>query len=410
MRPGPRRRGMTLVELLIVISVSVLLLAVAVPLLRISVQGRKVREASRQLNALITRVKARAAELGRPVGLLLRRGDTAFATGSFYATQLFVAESPIPYAGDEATAFARIPAPTAPGIPVRMNPPPAATFTSPLYVEALHRPFTARVQGSALLPSIVSVGDMIQFDFKGIVYEILEIVVPDAANNPDIVDLWFRVPPRRALPVGVGAPPPMVDVGYQIQRSPVRLGTFSSTGQTTIRTGALPVNLPNGIVVDLSVSGMEPDFNQFTAADPADMNTWTPSGTPDDTDIVILFEPDGTVQCVYSSIYQPGSPPVLRLVRTEPTGTIFLLVGRIEQVLPGGDAFARGPEEFSNLMDADNLWVAIAHRTGKVTTAENNDLVAYAPSVGTPVPPLLMPGLLATARQFAISAQDIGGR
>ncbi len=407
-----RRKGLTLIELLIVISVSVLLLAAAVPLLRIPLQGRKVREASRQLNAVLTRVKARAAEIGRPVGLMIRRADPALGNGSFYSSQLFIAETPPPYAGDESLAVAMVPAPTTPGLPAgRMTPPPPAVgFTAPPYVEAVHRPFTTRVIGSALLPKIVAVGDLIRFDFKGTTYEILEIVVPDPANNPDIVDIWFRVPARRALPVGMGAPPRMTDVVFQIFRSPLQLGSFSTTGQTTIRAGASPINLPNGVVIDLSVSGMEPAANQFTPADPSDLNTWTPSGTPDTTDVVIMFEPDGTVQYVYHGTYLPGSPPTLRLSRFDPTGTIYLLVGRLEQVLPGGDAFARGPDEFSNLMDPESLWVAISHRSGKVTTAENDSLESYVPAPGTTIPIALRPGLLATARQLVSSSQDIGGR
>src|SRR5262245_48663681 len=101
-----RHRGLTLVELLIVVSIMVLLLSAAVPLLREPLKSRRTREASREINAMITRVKARAAEIGRPVGLSIRRSGND--DRAFFSYQLGIVESPPPYGGDLNSSKAAI--------------------------------------------------------------------------------------------------------------------------------------------------------------------------------------------------------------------------------------------------------------------------------------------------------------
>lgn len=381
----PRRPGLTLLELLIVIAVATLLLAAAVPLLRLSLQGRKVREAAREVHLFLTQARARAVELGRPVGVLIRRADPAFPNGSFFSQQLYLVESPPPYAGDDSSAHAIIPSPT------------------------LNVSFSAQLNSSALATQLVSVGDLIQFDFQQPLYRIISLTQPDPANQPGVVDVQFaplRVtsatppPPRASLPGGGQRPVP-----YQIFRSPIRLGGISATGRSVIRTGNVPLDLPNGVVIDLTVSGIEPHLNQFTAADPNDADPWTPSAVSDDTDVVILFGPNGQVEQVYYGQYIGGN---LQTVGMDPPGMIYLLIGRLDKVVPN-DPFARGPDQFANLMDSGNLWIVVSPQTGKISTVENASLDAFVPPPGAPIPPGAKPVLLRTARQFASGPTDIGG-
>ncbi|GIW95959.1 MAG: hypothetical protein KatS3mg110_4000 [Pirellulaceae bacterium] len=386
-----KRRGLTLVELLMVIGVASLLLAAAIPLLRLSLQDRKIREAARQVNAFMARAKARAAELGRPVGVLIRRADPAFANGSFYSQQLFLAESPPPYAGDDSFADAQIPSPT----DANMDGVPD------------FGPYSAQLRSSALAMLLVSPGDLIQFEFHQPLYEITALSQPDPSNQPDVVDVVFAPlrPPTPAPP-----PPPTVNrrIPFQIYRSPIQLGAISATGQSVIRASGAPLDLPNGVVIDLTVSGMEPTLNQFTAADPNDLDTWTPSTVPDPTDVVIMFAPDGSVARVYHGVYVPvGGTPVLKTVGRDPSGMIFLLLGRLDQVQPS-DPFARGPDVVANLMDTRNFWIAISPQTGRVITAENASLESILPPPPAAVPPALKPTLLKAAREFALSPQETG--
>ena len=67
-----RRPGLTLIELLITIVIMVTVLAGALPLLSPNNNSRKLREASRQLNSLLSQAQAQAARDGRPVGVAFR--------------------------------------------------------------------------------------------------------------------------------------------------------------------------------------------------------------------------------------------------------------------------------------------------------------------------------------------------
>jgi hypothetical protein len=121
-----------------------------------------------------------------------------------------------------------------------------------------------------------------------------------------------------------------------------------------------------------------------------------------------MFGPNGDVTRVYDSITVPGNPPTFRLTDFDPTGSIFLLIGRMDGVVPT-DVFTRGDTN-ANLMDPTSIWVTIGHRTGKVTSAENTSLDAFAPPPGQPVPPALVPTLFTEARLFARGSQNLGGR
>ena len=95
------RRGMTLVELLMVVATMTLLMAIAIPMVRPAFQNRQLREAARQTNAFFAGAMARAGETGRPVGVWIEAsgvpGDPQ------YATRLYLAEvapaSPAPLWG-----------------------------------------------------------------------------------------------------------------------------------------------------------------------------------------------------------------------------------------------------------------------------------------------------------------------
>ena len=74
--PGPRppcARGLTLVELLVVISIMVLLTAAVLRMMRFDTDGRRVREAARALNVYLGSARSHAIETGRPCGVMFRR-------------------------------------------------------------------------------------------------------------------------------------------------------------------------------------------------------------------------------------------------------------------------------------------------------------------------------------------------
>jgi len=64
-----RKRGLTLVELLVVIVILVTLVAGVIPMISPNNDTRKIREASRGLQAYINSAQAEAARTGRPHGI-----------------------------------------------------------------------------------------------------------------------------------------------------------------------------------------------------------------------------------------------------------------------------------------------------------------------------------------------------
>ena len=87
---------MTLVELLVVVTVILVMLAVSVPALAPSIRENRIREGSRQMNVMVARAKARAGELGRRVALWLERSGP----GSNAVMDVYLAEAPSEYSGD----------------------------------------------------------------------------------------------------------------------------------------------------------------------------------------------------------------------------------------------------------------------------------------------------------------------
>ncbi|MCS7306702.1 MAG: prepilin-type N-terminal cleavage/methylation domain-containing protein [Thermoguttaceae bacterium] len=86
------RTGLTLVELLVVVTILVMLTAVVIPVLTPSLESRRMREAARQVNLYLNRARSMAMEKKRPVGVWLqRRSDLPQAV-----TQLFLVEELFP--------------------------------------------------------------------------------------------------------------------------------------------------------------------------------------------------------------------------------------------------------------------------------------------------------------------------
>ena len=384
-----RPRGMTLMELLIVVAVMVILLGAALPLLKIGLAGRRTREASRQLNTYAALAKSRAIELGRPAGLFI---DTQWLMDDPtnpvpYASELFLAETPRPYAGDmvDARAWVR-PDSSANRFEITFSDSASLTTTLP----------TALVQGGESF--------QIKFDYKGPLYECQR----DPNNNDFVITLdpaflakfvkpgsdgvWGTAnggtnndgddnddgnvnDPFEAL--WVNSDDIILRFPYQIFRQPQK-------------SSATPMELPRGAVIDLSNSGFGLG-KRFLRDDPAITSTLLP-GTYElvSGPIIIQFgrtgsvpRIDGLTQLVVwtdanNQRHENRSP------LPPPTATIHLLLGEIEDIGP------------VNLQNPDNLWVSIGHQAGKVTSTENG----WTPTNAT----------LASAREFAQSAQSIRGR
>ena len=101
----PSPSGVTLVEMLIVITIIVILTAASLKVLT-PAEDRRVREAARAVNVYISSARNRAIEIGRSCGVIFRRANfTNFPTAS---TVLDQCEVPPTYAGDTTGAVVRV--------------------------------------------------------------------------------------------------------------------------------------------------------------------------------------------------------------------------------------------------------------------------------------------------------------
>jgi hypothetical protein len=220
-------------------------------------------------------------------------------------------------------------------------------------------------------------GDQIRFGNKNPWYEIVSIA--PAPSPAGALQVTFRHPLNRYSNPPVS--PTENWLPFQVTFQPGRTRVFPAL--------TAPLELPRGIAVDLTVSGMGLNGQEFAPLTPAD-----------ESDVVVMFSPQGQIERIYSSQFGGVASSVV------PNATLFFLIGKIDQVSPT-DWFAYSiPDRFrSNLMDAESIWVALGHKTGKITVAENISLVERSPAAASE--PM---SALAESRMFARSGQDMGGR
>lgn len=342
------RRGVTLIELLVVIALLVMITAVTIPAVAPSIQQRRQREAARLVSSYISAARSRAMEIGRSVGVVIQRFNPGQASSSGgggsgtlqpYSMSLSIAEAPPPYAGDATNSTVKV-------------------TTSSTYMGQLSVVFTDNWTAQS-----IRVGDGIRFNFQGPIYYFDSYnttatgstvitggspwtVGPLAQVQEHLLttlkidsgDIWFT---NQVVMAPLALQSGTVAVPYQIFRQPA---TSSAVA---------PLQVPEGIVIDLTRSGMSSETGGIFLG----------ASNP-----IISFTPTGRVDMVYD-----GLP--LRA-----TGSIFLLLGRPEQVNLAAT---------TNLADPNSLWVAIGYQSGHVLTAEN-----YANNGG----------VIATARQLASGA------
>ncbi len=235
-------RGVTLIELLIVVAILGILLGTVLTMMRPVMKEMRVREAARMLNAFLAGAQARAAELGRPVAVYIE----PYNDNRRVAFQVFHAVSPPPYAGDDFDATAEINVDNATSA--------SLGGTSTQMLERLG----------------VKKGDLIRFDFKGHCYEISEDVTGTTINF-DVSPEGIESPPKT---------PPDNGVPYQIFRKP-------------IKTMAAPLDIPEPLAIDIENSGMGlSDHFQVNLGAQVDL------GEP----VIISFAPSGGIHRVYGNV------------------------------------------------------------------------------------------------------------
>lgn len=387
------RRGMTLVELMVVLMIIVIMMGVALPLMRTTVDESRVREGARQLQAFIAVAKATATETGRDCGIWIERS----ANDANAAFEVYLAERPRPYAGDVMNAKAEL-----------MNHPAPNRGIAVFLLSEV-----GSMSPSAIRP-IVQAGDLIRFGYKGPYYKILsapvlgpQITIGTMTSVQTVtLEFTWQVPHPAPLPILGSLSGTLTKFGsvpFQIIRAPQK-------------SNARILQLTNGITIDLQHSGIGYGrYSQFDLirgranASPAPGSTITP--------VIIMFAPSGNVSEVFywdvsgELLTPPQSPTFLSV---KPSETIGLLVGRVdgrEQVedsveFPNPIDWAWNDNTQSsyskNLTSFSSNWVTIHPRNGTVTTGLNG--FQLSPGGG----PYLR-DTLQLAREYAERGQQSGG-
>ena len=367
-----KRNGLTLTELLVVVSIMVVVAGALVPLVQPIMKGRNTREAVRQLNVMISGAQARAVAKGRPVGIWLERAahEPNEPPDRWYAVyKVFYAEEPTPYTGDFYDSR----------VMISQNDQKASDRT------IWHAVFTPGTAPSAI--KLVRPGDSIRLNQRGPRYPVISL---------DPLKVSFRVSPT--------TPMPFSPQRYINQPMGTRYEVFRQPKKSMVA----PIEMPNNTAIDLSVSGYStlgnPTPTSFRLASP-------------EYDVAMMFSPDGGIDTIY---YISHEPNVLTFSE-RPAGNVSLLIGRSDKI--GQDLNkvinvtndyqqnAQGPMGLASLEEKTNIWMTIASHSGRTQSGPNAglSLATLANLSGNPNA-IDARTLIGECRQFADTGQSLGGR
>ncbi|HUT14081.1 MAG TPA: prepilin-type N-terminal cleavage/methylation domain-containing protein [Thermoguttaceae bacterium] len=234
-------RGVTLIEMLVVVAILMLLLGVALPSMQGTMDDRRSREAARAVNVYCGSARGVAMGTGRPCGVMIRRMDNERGC-SMVLEQV---EVPPPYAGESIDARAQL---------------------TCVNIEGGVATVQAGLSGGGINPDLVHKGDRVRFNHQGPLYTIAG--QPSANAMTLVIDI--RDGQMLPWPTVADVDAPSEPVPFEIHRQPTK--SFAD-----------PLELPTGAVIDLEASGTD------------DHVIGPGNGEP----VYILFSPNGSVDRVY---------------------------------------------------------------------------------------------------------------
>jgi type II secretory pathway pseudopilin PulG len=411
---GSKRRGVTLIELLIVILIVMMITAFSIPVIAPAIQGRRVREGARMFSTFLSAARGRAIETGRPAGVWLERMP-AYPEA---VQNIYMAESPPAYGGDFQDSTCVDLVCNAGGKCVRSrkdNPPIQYPNLDDrdwwnIVIPRTKSTFMADVWANPdpTEQTVVREGDQIKFEGNEYLYTLRTVKMSvDGMDGVGGSKMWWYIlrgrntrdghaegsyPPTNneyrhsdktyVIPwfdgrVSHGENAPMISAGgiddtsavgrrYQIFRQPVKMSTGG-------------IQLPEGVVLDLNFSGMSDGTlvanvvtgtsavdSQFTGTmpfhphnDPADQTLNPYWGNPiypnDRTPILIVFGSGGSVDRMYCQSFV-WSRSQFSWQGLSPFGPITFLVGKLDKIFPNEVHFASTPPEEAIEMQSKKNW------------------------------------------------------
>jgi prepilin-type N-terminal cleavage/methylation domain-containing protein len=301
-----RRAGMTLVELLVVVTIFGLLAVAVLPNIANTADDRRTRESVRMITSYVAKAQSRAIGRQEWAGFTMVPPN---ATSTF-AIDLFLADVPIAYRGDTLTA----------GVTVT---PSTATEQTLSFTGA----FVAGVPN-------VAAGDLIRFDSRGPWYELTANAAAFRLRTDATIDALAG---QNQYNTPWPAPSPATHT-FEILRQPTRSGS--------------PLSLGDGRCIDLYWSGYGPAATYATFG--------ASGGYAAGTSATVLFDGSGRVRqlSLGTSRFAPSGPVMLLVGQSIRAGQAFAALN------PSDDSVG------ANWQYPDSFWIAIDPASGIAKAAE----------------------------------------
>jgi prepilin-type N-terminal cleavage/methylation domain-containing protein len=384
-----RRRGFSLIELLVVVSLLLLLVAITVPKLTPNRDARRLREAARAVAGFLDSARTQAMESGQPVGVAIQR----MAANNNVAMVLNQVESPPPYTGDYPATVIGLTAPS--GGSKQVSTPVGYAWTANVWFSDTAPPTSsswyAAPKGDYGL--YVQDGDFLRVNQQGYMWQVFQTATSTwtFAQATGFSNMASQTPPIYPSATS-GTPPPPTGPGMPFQFYP------QPNPGRMLRSAAAALELPVPAVIDLWASG-----GGTVATDPA-LQAFQPASATDTNPVIIMFNSLGTVD----SVSYGG-------VRYTVTETMYLLLGNRDQApLSSGaptsatlpSAMPAPPLDFA---EPNGRWVVIDPHSG-ATVVTDVDLSDARAAYSNTNPA----AAIAASRQFGATGDtgmlDVGGQ
>lgn len=337
-RPVGGRSGLTLVELLVVITIFVMLVAVVLPLAKPALKGRGARESARQLSTLLMAAQAKAQATGKHHGVLLKLLPNSDPNDPATLVSLAISTVGMPPPIVLTRCLGT----------VRVQQDQFAPFGVRHKIPATDYPYLLNALGplNGVVPSKSS---MVQIGSGGRILTIASMGLETTASPP-YGWIAFGVLTNSG-PSFADSVMPSTTVGQSIRVfTEPRIPRYAASGS---------IDLPAGAYLDLAWSGV----GTFpTATHAPGLVRPASSGIHS---ITLMFGPDGSLDWIYGTLVRPALgasvAPITIPGPFRPGEDIHLLVSNDKRKATSDTIRPK----------AGSLWITINHRTGGVTTSEN---------------------------------------